>query len=280
MRLLASSDWHIRDDKPRCRVDDWFETQRRKLEWVVEMINTYECPMYVAGDIMDSPSNTQALENMMISVLKKAKYPIYSIAGNHDMHYHSIAHLYKSTYWVLVQAGVLTHMEHFQYGEPLAPCDDKVVMAHLPVYKSLKDIPPYMTKAVSADSLFDYGYPVLVTGDIHIPFYKRKGNQIVINPGGLLRQDADKKYHNPIIYFYDGEIQEIKVPINTEDVQQEYLLSEKERDDRISSFVEVLSVTKDIGLSFRDNMINNIDSVSKEAKIIVMKALEGELHGN
>ena len=48
-KFLVSSDWHVRDDRPRCRVDDWHTTQIRKLEWVVETINTYKVPMLIAG---------------------------------------------------------------------------------------------------------------------------------------------------------------------------------------------------------------------------------------
>lgn len=283
-KFLVSSDWHLRSDKPRCRVDDWHETQVRKLEWLVELINSYKVPMLVAGDLLDSGSNTQYLENIVISILKKAEYPIITIPGNHDLPYHSMKQLNKSTYWVLHQAGVIQDASTVEgitgvsYGEVI-PEGNGILMCHRLVFPSKP--PEYLQNAISSKELLElYDYDIILSGDNHQAFYTKHDGKTLINGGGLFRQDADKKFTNPKVYLYDvGDISEIDVPINIEDVQQEYLLDEHERNTRINAFVEKVKVAHDIGLSFKDNMestMNTMD-VDSEVKELIFRGMKGDL---
>lgn len=283
-KFLVSSDWHLRSDRPRCRVDDWHETQVRKLEWLVELINSYKVPMLVAGDLLDSGSNTQYLENIVISILKKAEYPIIAIPGNHDLPYHSMKQLNKSTYWVLHQAGAIQDASTVEgitgvgYGEVI-PEGKGILMCHRLVFPSKP--PEYLNNAISSKELLElYDYGIIISGDNHQAFYTKHDGKVLINGGGLFRQDADKKFINPKVYLYDsGEVSEIDVPINIEDVQQEYLLDEKERDTRINAFVEKVKVAHDIGLSFKDNMestMNTMD-VDSEVKELIFRGMKGDL---
>lgn len=291
MKFLVGSDFHFRDDKPRCRADDWFETQTRRIQWLVNQININECPMFVAGDFMDAGSVSQRLENMLIRELKLAEFPIWSIAGNHDCQYHNIKHMEKSTYWVLHQAGAIQHISGtgmlekldipfsaFQYGEPMVN-GTGIALCHRLVFPN--DPPPYLPSAIKASELLDmYDYDIILSGDNHMAFYTEHDGKLLINGGGLFRQTADKKYQIPKIYLYDnGVVTEIEVPVDIENVQQEYLLEEKERLERINVFVERVQVSKDIGLSFTDNIDNAIKTSELDTDTIeiIQKALRGEL---
>jgi predicted phosphodiesterase len=285
MKFLVSSDWHLRTDKPRCRVDDWMTTQRERLEWLVTVINQHSCPMYVAGDIMDSGTANPALENMIISVLKKAEYPIKTIAGNHDVLYHNIKHLEKSSYWVLHQAGVIDHQPDekecvtaFQYGEEITN-NTGIMMCHRLVFPNTP--PPYLKNAISAKELLNqYDYDIILSGDNHMAFYTEHNGKVLINGGGLFRQEANEKYKVPKIYLYeDGVITTIEVPVNVEDVQQEYLLEEHARLDRMTAFVERVEVSHDLGLSFTDNIEASLKTTTIQQPTIeiIYKALRGEL---
>lgn len=286
MRYLLSADWHLRDDRPRCRVDDWFQTQKERLQFIASTINEYECPMIVAGDIMDNGANSQALENMIIQELKKADYPIYTIAGNHDLHYHSLKHIHKSTYWVLHQAGVIQHLTKddnafitpFQYGEEMY--DGKhIAVIHRLVFN--KQIPPYIHNGITAQELLNtYSYKLIVSGDNHESFVVKQDDNYIVNPGPLFRQKADEKHKPLYIYYYNnGDVKKISVPYNTEDVQQEYLLDEKERENRFQVFVERIQVSHDLGLSFTDNIEQALQTneIHEQAKSLVRKAVQGEL---
>ncbi len=283
-KFLVSSDWHLRSDKPRCRVDDWHETQVRKLEWLVELINNYKVPMLVAGDLLDSGTNTQYLENIIISILKKAEYPIITIPGNHDLPYHSMKQLNKSTYWVLHQAGVIQDASTVEgitgvgYGEVI-PEGNGILMCHRLVFPSKP--PEYLQNAISSKELLElYDYNIILSGDNHQAFYTKHDGKTLINGGGLFRQDADKKFINPKVYLFDfGKVSEIDVPINIEDVQQEYLLDEHERNTRINAFVEKVKVAHDIGLSFKDNMESTMNTmvVNSEVKELIFRGMKGDL---
>lgn len=295
MKILCASDIHLRDDRPRCRVDNWFVTQRERLQWLVQQINEHKCALLVAGDIFHSGTNTQALENMILEELNKAEYPIYCITGNHDLSYHSMKQLYKSSYWVLHQSGATQHLtgiteygestiSAFQFNEEMV--DGKgIAITHRSVYPSTAQIPPFMLDAIGADELLAmYNYELVVTGDIHMPFYLQQDGKTLINPGGLFRQAGDKKYTNPMIYLYeDGVVTPIKVPIVEDDVEQEYLISEKEKEIRIGASVERMSDAmkngERLGLSFKDNVETALKTSTSNdnVKLIIRKGVKGEL---
>lgn len=286
MKFLVSSDWHFRDDRPRCRKDTWSITQERKLQFVVNTINEHKCAMFVPGDILDSGTVSPTLENMMIRVLREAKYPIYTIAGNHDAPYHNIKHLYRSSYMVLAQAGVIRHADAefvyenmqvmpVQYGD-MIPEGDGILMCHRLVFPHVP--PPYLS-AVSADDMFEqYNYNIILSGDNHTPFFKQRGDRVLINGGGLMRQDADKKNINPLLFLYtDGAVLKIPVPIEIDVVGEEHLINQRHRDIRISTLVERVKLSKNIGLNFKNNIDNNIHDVRDEVVEIIYKAIKGEL---
>ena len=295
MRVMCASDLHLRDDRPRCRVDNWYETTRSRLQWLIGLMNENKCPLLIAGDITDKGSNNQTLENLLLEEFGKALFPIWTINGQHDVQYHSQNWLRKSTYWVMHQAKVIEHIETklhnniigdisgFSFGTPMTN-GTGIAMCHRSVYPTTAQIPFFMgehTDTIGADELLDqFDYELIVSGDVHMPFYLQRDGKTLINPGGLFRQKSDKKYTIPTVYLYeDGVVTGFEAPIVIDNVVQEYLIAEKERDTRISAFVERLSTSAEIGLSFRDNVelgfkTNKLRQVVKE---LVLKAMEDEL---
>lgn len=286
IRCLVSSDWHIRSDKPRCRVDDWYTAQLERIRWVVQQINKYKCPMFVPGDILNSGATNQEIENMLIAELKKAEFPIYAIPGNHDLPYHSMNQLHKSTYWVLVQAGVLQDVTGnvldgvtgVPYGQPI-PTGKGILLCHTAVYPH--EPPPYMIHAESAEDMLNaHDYELILSGHIHMPFTTQVGNKTLINAGGILRQEADEKYAQRMLYLYDnGSIEAIPCPMQVDDVEQGYLLDEKAKKERSNAFVERIKVSEGIGLSFKANVRTTLENmeVSKEVEELLFKAIDGKL---
>ena len=40
MKYIVTADWHLRSQKPRCRLDsDWMETQRKALSRIIECLS-------------------------------------------------------------------------------------------------------------------------------------------------------------------------------------------------------------------------------------------------
>lgn len=289
MKLLNGSDFHFMSETPRCRIDNFYETQERKVKWLVSLVNKYKCPLFIPGDVFNGGSVSQKMENMLIREFKKALYPINVSAGNHDMSYYSLKYLKTSSYWVLCQAGVLNHVEKmefegmpvraFQFGEPIEN-GRGIAMIHTLVYPH--DPPPYLKEPAykAKDLLEKYDYDIILSGHNHMAFTAKHDGKVLINGGGLFRLNGDKKYTVPKIYLYDdGEVTAIDVPINIDDVEQEYLLVEKERNSRIESFVERVKVSQDIGLSFKDNIDKTLQTtdVSKGATELILKAYNNTL---
>lgn len=289
MRFLKGSDFHFTSDTPRCRTDNFYETQERKVKWLVSIINEYKCPLFIPGDIFNSGSISQKMENMLIREFKKALYPIFTSAGNHDMSYYSLKYLKISSYWVLCQAGVFQHVETmdfegtpvtaFQFGEPITN-GKGIAMIHTLVFP--KDPPPYLKEPAykAQDILEKYDYDIILSGHNHMAFTTKHDGKVLINGGGLFRLEGDHKYTTPNIFLYDeGDVTPIKVPINIDDVEQEYLLVEKERNTRIEAFVERVKVSQDIGLSFKDNLDKTLKTtdVSAGAKELIFRAYDNTL---
>jgi predicted phosphodiesterase len=299
MKLLCASDTHFRDDKPRCRTDNWIETQRTKLQWLIAQVNEHKCPLVIAGDIMHGGTNSQLLENLLLEEMKKAEYPILTISGNHDANYHSQKWLRKSTYWVLFQACAIQHMtgtmdfqestiSAFQFNEEMVD-GTGIAVCHRSVYPTTEQIPFFMgkgTDTIGADDLLsNFNYELIVSGDIHMGFYLQQDGKTLINPGGISRQSAEKKYTNPMIYLYEnGTVTPIEVPIVEDNVEQEYLINEKERDIRINASVErmgdsLLENGESLGLSFTDNIETalKVSETNDNVKLIIRKGVKGEL---
>ena len=299
MRILCASDTHFRDDRPRCRIDNWIETQRARLKWLIGQVNEHKCALVIAGDIMHGGTNSQLLENLLLEEMKKAEYPILSISGNHDANYHNANWLRRSTYWVLFQAGAIQHLtgtmdfqestiSAFQFNEEMTD-GTGIAVVHRSVYPTTEQIPFFMgkgTDTIGADELLDtFNYELTVSGDVHSPFYRQQDGKTLINPGGLFRQSAEKKYTNPMIFLYDnGSVTPIKVPIIEDNVEQEYLINEKERDIRINASVErmgdsLLENGESLGLSFKDNIEKALrgGEANDNVKLIIRKGVKGEL---
>ena len=41
---ILTGDWHLRDDQPVCRKDDYRTAQRKMLRWMCQQQKTYRCP--------------------------------------------------------------------------------------------------------------------------------------------------------------------------------------------------------------------------------------------
>lgn len=285
MKLLAGSDFHFSDVRPRCRVDNWYETQRLKAEWVVQQINEYKAPLFVAGDFFDTGKVSPYLTSMLINIFSKAEYPIYAVAGNHEMPYHNINHLSESSYNVLMEAGVIKTIEDddihcYNFNEEIGQ-HEGMCMAHISVYE--KEVPPFMPDAHTArDLLESYPYKIWITGDIHTRFHVVHDGKILLNPGGLLRIEATKKNMQTGLMYYDSENMELEyldAPIIVDAVQDEYLQDLHEREERMSAYVIKMKSSKHIHLDYKKNMTEKLrlNKTKQEVATIIWKGIEGEL---
>jgi DNA repair exonuclease SbcCD nuclease subunit len=291
MRLINASDLHLRGDKPRCRLDDdWESFQANLLMFIVNKANEYKCDLILDGDIFDTYHVLDRIVNMAIAILSTINKKVYFIVGNHDLLGHNINNLHNSSAGIIRCLSTFHTKIDFDLGQigqwadfnsEIQGKETGLLFIHQQVYKNRKDMPPN-TKAFTASELLEK-YPDvnwIFTGDMHHSFHYEKNGRHVINPGCINRQDADMINYQPIIYFVDTDkniVEEIELPDNAEMVTDEYLKDEKKKVDRISAFVEGIKIGNTVSLDFIKNINKAIikSNLDEGTKSVVEELIQG-----
>ena len=287
MKFIACADLHLRQDKPRCRQDEnWIEFQEYELNLIAKYANENNCPIFIAGDLFNKPIVSEEIINIFIDFCKKVNNGVYAIAGNHDLLYHSMKYLNKSSIGILFNMASIsdkfrtfedTDVSYANFGENIHEKSKEVLIIHQLTFPDINKIPPN-TEALSAEELLtmylDYRY--IITGDCHISFVYSKDDRFVINPGHIDIQ-KNNELTTPCIYFVDTETQNIeKIELQEEYnlITDEYIRNEEEREEKIQAFVEKLRVHDDFSLSFEDNIEQEIELNRKQLDDKVIEIIQ------
>lgn len=96
MKILITADWHIKGERPICRLDEnWIESQRETIAAIREVYEKTGCEqMWILGDLFDAPKCATAAVNMLIEELQKfPKDSVKVLCGNHDLKDHNYGNL-------------------------------------------------------------------------------------------------------------------------------------------------------------------------------------------
>lgn len=277
MRMIITADWHIRNTRPRCRIDeDWIKSQQKALNQIAEICENKNAPLMVVGDIFNSNSDTSFECINMVQKLADYIGGIYLIAGNHDLPYHSSENIYKSAIGVLFQSENVFKIEDYSDDFSAPNFDEErnsmpYMFIHTLTIPS-KDKPDFI-ECETPESLLKK-YPTakwIFTGDYHKNFVYEKDGRYVINPGCLIRQVSDMKDYQCGVYFVDTDKEVIEfIPIIDDEklVNDEYIIRQDEREERIENFVNKLKDVESVSLDFIDNvekalLVNKIDEKLK-----------------
>ena len=277
MNFIACADLHLRADRPRCRLDDdWMEFQESGLTAIAEAANSHGCPVFVAGDIFNKPVVPGEVVSQFVRFCKKVKDMVYIIAGNHDLPFHSMEFVDKSSIGILFNVTRISpHFKTFSdtsvgyanFGEDIRDCADQVLVIHQLTFPDSKSIPPNVEATTAEELLEKYPrYKCIVTGDCHVPFVYRKDDRMVVNPGHMNIQ-KNNELDQPRVYFVDtvhSIAEEIDLPENYDLVTDEYIKQDEAREEKIQSFVEKLKTHGDFSLSFEDNIEQEIETNQKQ----------------
>lgn len=289
--LILVSDIHLRDDKPRCRTDNFIDEQTLCLGFLCGLQVKYKCPVIHAGDLFNRWKPSPWLISYAIRYLPTEFYTIY---GQHDLPDHNFDLRDKSGVHTLETAGRIKVLEGVHYGQK--PEDFKIQTVFTKTRKILcwhhltYTTPPFPgAEAGNAiATLKKYSqYDLIVTGDNHLSFYTRYQNRLLVNPGSFTRQKADQIDFQPRValwYEEDNSIEWVELPIAEGVITRDYIEDKKEKDERIDFFLNRI-----IGDRFKraaeaksDSLLNKIEQVfaekkvRKEIKDIVNKALNKE----
>lgn len=264
---ILTADWHLRDSQPVGRTDDYFQTMLGKIKWVADLQQEYDCPVLHAGDLFHT---WKASPYLLASVMNILPYQFYTVPGNHDLPNHSIVLYNKSGLAVLSQAErinitCVNEVKNFSiqgifYGGPFTSVKNiDVLMCHEMIYQS----PEFWQKENGSQALAflkkHKGYQLIVTGHNHKPFTAEHKGRLLVNPGSLMRMNADQKDYKPRVYLWNKETNTVKikyVPIDKEAVQTIHIEKSKARDERMESFISKLKSSKEVGLSYEKNIEN------------------------
>ena len=269
---ILCADFHLREDTPICRTDNFLAAQWRKLDFISALQQEYSCPVLHAGDLFDHWKPSPALLSKTIEHLPEQFITIY---GNHDLPQHNLELAYKCGIRVLEAAEILMVWEGAHWGQilsqehcknisipgiPMSPESiyRKIVMWHVMTYEG-KPPWPGCTDAPINEILNKYTgqFDLIITGHNHKTFCGEKDGTRLVNPGSLTRQTVSEGDNIPTVFLWNAEtntITPVELPYEKDVISREHIEKVEKRDDRIQAFVERLSTEFGICLNFKDNL--------------------------
>jgi DNA repair exonuclease SbcCD nuclease subunit len=279
---LLTSDWHLREDQPVCRTDSYWDTMWKKVDFIKDLQKRYDCPVICAGDLFDA---WKASPNLLRETIEHLPDQFFTIVGQHDIPQHNVGLINKSGVSVLQAAGKLTILSGCHWGqEPIKESniyfetDAKILVWHHMTYQKIPF--PGASGGMAGGILRKYPqFSLIITGDNHKTFSESFEGRWLVNPGSLMRMDADQIDHRPCIYLWfaeDNTIEQVFIPIEQGVISREHLEREAERDGRIDAFVSRLDDDWEAALSFEQNVetFKQTNQVRTSVMDIVYKSME------
>lgn len=281
--LIITSDWHLRDTTPICRVDDFETTQWRKVDFISRLQRRLKCPVIHAGDLFEKWKPSPYLLAKTIEHLPKDFYTIY---GNHDLPQHNIELKNRCGVYVLKKANVLTVIDgrhwNVDYNENqwFEIEGRKIHIAHIMTYQG-KTPYPGCTDTPASGLLRKYkDFDLIITGHNHMQFVEKHNGRLLLNPGSLTRQSSNERGWKPCVWVWcakDNSLEQVFLPVELDAVQVPERIAEKEqREERIDAFISRLNTEWGEEMDFEANIRKAIavNDVPKSIQDIIYKAVE------
>jgi predicted phosphodiesterase len=313
MKLLASGDMHLDGSKtPICRTDNYYQAQVTALEYVNHLTEKYNAKRIDAGDIVDRAVGQSVSEAIAtIDLIRKNIDGLIAIAGNHCLKNKSLDYLDESIISVPIKYGNIIHvwkepylipdsnvMVHgFNWGEEISHISEEERSdgnVHIGLYHGFVDerentlIGGLVAEDIVHEFYKDYSF--IITADHHKPFTYSYEGCTLINTGSLMRRTAIQIDFKPRVWLIDTETKEFEplyLPIEDGVISDKHLVIEKEREERIDSFVLTMDEEYELTDSFEKNVEAYIaeNKYNKEEDLMINpnmekfinKALEGNI---
>ena len=259
--------------------------------WIIELLKEY---IYPKDRIQYEKWGERSLQ-------------IYVVPGQHDLPGHNIEQINDSGLGVLASAGVITllsdpgkfglgatgsygfngiingwpwgHEYELIYGNPNIAMDGGTVLLWHHMVINSEPLWPGQVADKAIGLLKKYkDIQIIVTGDNHQTFaVASPDGRWLVNPGSVMRMTAAQAQHRPCVFKWEsGKLEQIFLPISQDVLDLTDLERAKEKDSRISAFVESLDKQYEIGLSYEKNLEEHmqINETNPEVQKIVWGCLE------
>lgn len=287
---LVTGDWHITEKVPENRIDDYCKAQYRKINWILATATANNAVILQPGDLTDSPRISYETFIKYHSLFDLAGVPIFVVAGQHDLRYHTNIHntpLYALHQTEVVQLAMGLDCIYGAGWEEEIPIPNKkhkynILLTHRMVID--EKLWKGQGEATYARNLLRKNdYDIIVSGDNHKFFIEEYKGKILFNMGSLMRSTIAQMDHIPQVAIWNSETKDYtlhKVPIEpaSEVFQVEKTEKQKKMDAKISAFVEGLIEDKELGLDFESNILAAMktNKIKKSIRKIILKAMEEE----
>lgn len=286
MKIIITSDWHLRETAPPCRTDDFLEAQWKKVQFISDLQQQYGCPVIHAGDLFDHWKPSPWLLSKTMEHLPMDFHTIY---GNHDLPQHNLELQNKTGIWALHKAGKLHIIEKGVHWGVIPSKDSiihwnglKIMVWHIGVYQGKLPYPG-CTDPLATALLRKWGRncDLIITGHYHISFHETYENATLINGGGITRQESDEANKIPRVALFDTEtrvVNWIPLPFSPGVVTKPISVQKiEERNDRIDAFISRLDTDWEANsISFEANMERYLkdNPVEEPVKTLIQEAIE------
>ena len=234
---------------------------------------------------------------------------MYAVPGQHDLPYHRLSDIHKSSFWTLVEAGKVTmlnwenpicldgwhpmRLHGFPWGvkpRSLKQPHDlmiEVAIIHRMIWTRKTGYPG----APEDRRLHNYekrlrGYDIAVFGDNHITTVhnldRRKPGPAIFNPGGFMRRTVAQLEHRPCVGLLctDGTVGRYYLNCS----RDQFLVSKTATGlpesllGDLSDFVDELNALGGTVTDFREAIHRYLDAkrVPKSIRKVILQALEGK----
>lgn len=129
MKFLYFTDSHLRITNPKNRLDNFYDTLKKKLQEIVQ-ISLDENVDYIlhGGDLFDRPDTPISLVSDFSKIFMQFQAPIYIVSGNHDIYGHNPSTVSRTMFGLLDSLNLINMVKEPVYLEK----DIKVQLTSFP----------------------------------------------------------------------------------------------------------------------------------------------------
>ena len=310
MKLALISDLHLRLDNPRARLDNVHETQKRKMEYVLQWCRGKGVDLLQAGDFFHKPRGWYSTSAWMdfFHSLSMPGYCALAVFGQHDQYMYSTENRKATALGILMSADIvallgsepmqyasdsLVHVYGASYDQEVPEVKDKKAVNILVIHKMIVDKKAWATQedCVYAPEFLNThkDFDLILCGDLHRKFKFESADgkgRIICNTGPLTRMTADKYNfsHAPGFFEYNTNTRKLKwheIPHEPAEavLTRDHIEQEQERTLKLDEFVEAVRKGEiESGTSFGDNlaMLIKQEKVNDGVKGILSRVMEGK----
>lgn len=298
---ILTADIELRSFQPTCRTDDHWQAQEKKIKWLRRLAKRHDCPILDAGDLFDKKYKSHPSHELLCWAIANLPRPFYTIPGNHDLPGKSIENYSNSAMAVLEKAQVVIspkeitqllwieqspYVRLYSYPWGVDFKEEKVekgyfniALVHAMVYEEFEPFPGCVGYSAKELMALLPDFDLIVSGHNHQTFVQEEQGRILVNPGSLMRNDADQIDHKPCVFLWyveDNTVEKVFVPIEEGVISRDHIDIKKEKDCRLDAFVEKLGEQIVTGINFHENLVAAVgdDAVSAAVEDKVWKYYE------